>query len=437
MRLYMLIKWISNNLHVISIYLIISNALFSNISAAENPYWFSYDNVTGKHIHRTKSELDSVLKKHEQWLKKFPYIYDERGKEIFSVPIDSMPIVNLENAKLTNVDLQEALLYKMDLRGVDLDSSNLFHSNLSEADLRGAELNYANLGLANLHGANLSNTNLSFSVLYDASIFKASLVGANLFNADLRIARFNYSDLKYVKFEPAALPSIEDIAYATDLEYLRYCNSPKSLVLLKNLFREAGFRDAARKVNTALQRESIRHNTSKFGSIETVIFDYTCEFGANSTRPLWLIILVWIPCTFIYLLALHLHQGTSGLYLLYSGKNFNTGDDHIRERKLYCSPSLKLKGYRSIIRLIRLEWRAFKTASFFSFMRVFRALDLVSEAIGLRKINIGRWIRMIQPRPFDIKARGLPWVVSGIQSGLSLCLIALWLLSQFGNFFDY
>ncbi|KKK50934.1 hypothetical protein LCGC14_3120060, partial [marine sediment metagenome] len=35
--------------------------------------------------------------------------------------------------------------------------------------------------------------------------------------------------------------------------------------------------------------------------------------------------------------------------------------------------------------------------------------------IGFRELNFGRWIRMLQPREFDIKAHGTPRIVSGVQ----------------------
>ena len=43
---------------------------------------------------------------------------------------------------------------------------------------------------------------------------------------------------------------------------------------------------------------------------------------------------------------------------------------------------------------------------------------------------------MIQPREFDIKARGWPRMVSGLQSLLSVGLVALSLLSYFGRPFE-
>ncbi len=65
------------------------------------------------------------------------------------------------------------------------------------------------------------------------------------------------------------------------------------------------------------------------------------------------------------------------------------------------------------------------TAILFSLMSSFN--------IGFRELNFGRWIRMLQPREFDIKARGFARILSGMQSLLSVGAVALSLLSYFGT----
>ena len=93
-------------------------------------------------------------------------------------------------------------------------------------------------------------------------------------------------------------------------------------------------------------------------------------------------------------------------------------------------PSLSAGYDRSLTVAARIRWElhALSTAALFSLMTTFN--------IGFRELNFGRWIRMIQPREFDIKARGWPRVVSGVQSLLSVGLVALSLLSYFGRPFE-
>ena len=75
-----------------------------------------------------------------------------------------------------------------------------------------------------------------------------------------------------------------------------------------------------------------------------------------------------------------------------------------------------------------LEWRALRTAMLFSLMSVFN--------IGFEGFNGGEWIRMLQTREFDIRARGWMRTVSGLQSLLGVGLLALSVLTYFGHPFE-
>ena len=109
-------------------------------------------------------------------------------------------------------------------------------------------------------------------------------------------------------------------------------------------------------------------------------------------------------------------------------KTVNRGDDLFHKIRLrYYQPAAS-RWHRYILRRIRRELHALATAELFSLMTTFN--------IGFRELNFGRWIRMIQPREFDIGSRGWPRVVSGLQSLLSVGLVALSLLSYFGRPFE-
>jgi hypothetical protein len=48
---------------------------------------------------------------------------------------------------------------------------------------------------------------------------------------------------------------------------------------------------------------------------------------------------------------------------------------------------------------------------------------------GWREFNIGTWIARLPPREYTLRATGWVRAVSGIQSLLSMCLLALWVLN--------
>jgi len=63
--------------------------------------------------------------------------------------------------------------------------------------------------------------------------------------------------------------------------------------------------------------------------------------------------------------------------------------------------------------------------------------SLLSAAhIGWRDLNVGNWIARIQPREYTLSATGWVRTVSGIQSLISVYLLALSVLTYFGRPFD-
>jgi len=82
-------------------------------------------------------------------------------------------------------------------------------------------------------------------------------------------------------------------------------------------------------------------------------------------------------------------------------------------------------------------WSAFRRAAsqplvglpiFFSLLSAFQ--------IGFREFSIGTWLTRTQPRNFGLEATGWVRTLSGLQSLLSVYLLAMWLLTYFGRPFQ-
>ncbi len=74
-------------------------------------------------------------------------------------------------------------------------------------------------------------------------------------------------------------------------------------------------------------------------------------------------------------------------------------------------------------------WRtAILYGSFFSLLASFH--------LGWRELNVGVWISRLQPVEMSFRARGWVRVVSGIQSLMSVYLLAIWALTYFGYPFE-
>ena len=56
--------------------------------------------------------------------------------------------------------------------------------------------------------------------------------------------------------------------------------------------------------------------------------------------------------------------------------------------------------------------------------------------LGWRELNVGTWIARVQSREYVLRATGWVRTVSGIQSLLSVYLLALWVLTYFGRPFE-
>jgi hypothetical protein len=74
------------------------------------------------------------------------------------------------------------------------------------------------------------------------------------------------------------------------------------------------------------------------------------------------------------------------------------------------------------------EARMLRTGLYFSLLSAFH--------VGWREYNVGTWIARVQSREYTLCATGWVRTVSGIQSLLSVYLLALWVLTYFGRPFE-
>jgi uncharacterized protein YjbI with pentapeptide repeats len=346
---------------------------------------------------RTLAELHKIVRAHKEWLK------DHGEGSPYTGGTD-------DRAELGGSDLQRVDLSAQHLGYANFSSANLSHGHFNVTDFRGVLFPKANLSDADLREANLNGAFLNGALLH-----RADLAGANLTKAVLVGA-----DLTGAYYEPQQSPSPSDIAYAVGLGQLQYDGDPAPLVKLRSSLKDAGFDKAARQVTAALHR----HKQSRG---ERILFDWTCEWGANWLRPLKLMGVLSLVFAIIYWLGMHFGK-RSGLYLAATGQRVTTSNGKERSLRIGFRLPRSTKWYRYILRVSVSEFRTLGTAILFSLMSIFN--------IGFREFNFGRWIRMLQPREFDIRARGWMRTLSGLQSLLGVALVALSLLSYFGHPFD-
>jgi len=313
-------------------------------------------------------------------------------------------IWELVNDKVSKKDLSGTDLHEAYLRG-----ANLSHTDLSKADLRSADLNGADLS-----GADLSKTDLS-----EADLIGVNLRGADLSKADMRNSNLIGADLDGVIFELRAesLPNIAAISSANNLSKLRYKDSPHALVELREAFKKAGLLTQEREITYAIKhsRRQLLWGKNVWRKLESLFnltfFELTCWYGMKPGRPLIVMLMLICFLTIPYMIVLIWPPKDDGIWQIWF---------HDRVHKHL--------GSDEPIRLRMGVLKALRFGFFFSLLSAF--------SIGWREINVRNWIVRLQRQEYILRATGWVRTVSGLQSLISVYLMAIWVLTYFGRLFE-
>jgi uncharacterized protein YjbI with pentapeptide repeats len=446
----------------------------------------------GKHSHRTKitqNELSSLVAEHKAWVSNTWQESDQKagiqlqlrgadltgarlqGADLRSADLQGADLIaanlsgaDLRQADLRNADLKAADLRKANLRGADLRGADLIGADLREAQTQGTKLEQANLidtkiegsfaenskwqtvwelvnnkeeneaenapwrrdlteiDLSNafLHSANLSKINLYEADLRDADMTQADLRGANLKEAVLSNANLTEADLGGVIFEPktGSLPDIAAVSTAHNLSKLWYKESPHALVELREAFKKAGLLTQERELTYAIKysrREALWKQEGVWGKLESlfnlIFFELTCKYGMKPGRPLMIMLVLICILTIPYTIVLMWPPQKDGIWQLWFS-------DRVR----------KHLGSDDPVRLRLGFLKALKSGFFFSVLSAF--------SIGWREINVRNWIVRLQRQEYIFRATGWVRTLSGLQSLISVYLLALWVLTYFGRLFE-
>jgi len=340
----------------------------------------------------SSNDLMRIVEQHENWV----VSSGTNGTQAV------WPHAELTNATLRVVNLSFADFFGANLRDAILSGADLRHVNFEKANLANADLYKANLS-----DANLTEANLSGAVLAEATLSNAVLIRADLSGADLREADVSHVILE---LKPGTLPNISFIASARNLSQMIYLSSPQALMELRGAFANAGLHEQEREVNYAIMHT----RRIKAGLPEKALLwavEIPCKYGMERWRPLKilfvLILVFWVP----YVFGLRKH-GKSGIWIIWPKDR--APKDPSREQDARLNPPG--------------VFGKLGTAFYFSILSAFN--------IGWKEINVGTWIARIQPKEFTLKATGWIRVLAGLQSLISVYMIALWVLSYFGHLFE-
>ena len=367
---------------------------------------------------------------------------------------------DLTGTDLTGTDLTGATLVWATLQRVTLVQANLTGANLSYATLTGAtvlntELKKADLTQANLTQAMLSEVDLCGAKLLRANLTRATLTKVslnevNLYDTELAEAKLIYSSFYAATFEPLSLPKARNIAFAEGLPHVRFRDYATALHELHQAFKQAGMRQQEREIVYAIKHTQRCQNWAIFcapvpvcspsgpkdntglgktlqGAFDLLFFEVTCHYGMTPGRPLR-ILLALLPCfAILYMLALR-RRGRSGIWVRWAPEPLHPGAEAEKPSRItreFFFPRWQARSAGKWWGWL-LQWLCVPLIGlYFSILSAFH--------IGWRELNVGNWIVRIQPREYTLQATGWVGTVSGLQSLLSVFLLALWALTYFGG----
>ena len=354
----------------------------------------------------TTQELAQVLEHHQQWVRDLPDIRHVHRSERKNDP---------RRANLCGARLLDLKAVRLD--GANLSAANLGQTNLTDASLWGADLSYIFATRAVFSGAVMNTGTLEGAWLQGAKFDNANLPLVNLRRAflqdtNLRDASLAAADLADAIFEPelGSLPRFFTLIGVKNLEKLRFNISPHGLVELREAFNKAGLRAQERQVTYAIKHNERLRAGRLESALNYVLFEVTTEWGMVPSRALHILAFLIALFAFPYAVVLR-----------------TRGDDGIW--RVWAVPRLRDDlGQEDPVRL-RLGWLgALGLGLYFSFLSAFH--------IGWREFNVGDWIARIHPREYTFRATGWVRSVAGVQSLISVYLLAIWALTYFGRPFE-
>jgi uncharacterized protein YjbI with pentapeptide repeats len=342
---------------------------------------------------------------------------------------------NLSQAKLNNAEVIAAELNNANLVGAELNNANLLAAELNNADLSRAKLNNANLQSAKLNNAELIEAELNNANLVGAELNNANLLGAELNNADLNDAsvsgtELSFADLTHAIYAPTSASPNANVVGITGIKTVTFPKGKETgLVQLRGLLEKAGLRDLEREATFAIESGRTAHGFASWhedpaGAAESafrkIAFEWTTGYGLYPRRALEIAAALWAGMILLYFWPIQLkarHPLRASIYQVWPSGRIKTNEEGVRlsksdEANLLHSNTLGAIGY----------------AAYFSLLSAFN--------IGWRDLNVGTWIARTQPREYALRATGWLRVASGIQSLLSVYLLAIWVLTYFGRPFQ-
>jgi uncharacterized protein YjbI with pentapeptide repeats len=353
-----------------------------------------------------------------------------------------LPRADLSQAKLYKANFTEADLKKSNFNDADLRSANFHKARVIDARFVRANLKNANFSDTNLTEVDLSYANLAYTYFNKTNLNKANLSHAYLFQTVLTDSDWYLANLNGATFFPKynALPDIVSLVPTLknnfkDVIFYDDIFGAPPLIALRAAYKKAGIRDMERLLTKMVKQEEQSAHwrsqgwTNRIDSIfSSVLFDWTSAYGFAPLRPLKILLISIFVFGTIYWLGLRISFLGAKVCVLWESKVATSSQKRgIKKGSngIDIYQTIKLshpKDLRSELRLLRVAFH----------------LSLLSAFhIGWKQFDVGMWIHELQRREYSLEvSRGWIRRFCGLQSLMSVYLVALWAMTQFGRPFE-
>lgn len=387
---------------------IVHAELDNSLEAGSQKYRFSAEGVRplvldSAHKLMSVDDFTKLVDSHEDWL---------LTRNVFEISDGEQ------------LDLSGWTIVQVDLSYRDLSDANLQYVDIAFSTLEGATLIAADLTSARISDCNLKSCNLSRAILVDAKIGQSTLEAARLQDSELHGLEFSEVDVYETIFEPRSLPLVQTLRDVDGVSSLVYESDPTRLVALRAKLREAGLRNIEREVNFAIQHGRRLAMTWWERAAHLVLFEWTCMYGLRPWRPLAILLALTFVFSVQYTVVIIRcpRKSRAGIWA-------TRLEDSIPKKKRTrpIAVRFRVRGQSAkvilgaLLNAIALGW-------YFSLLSTFR--------VGFRELNIGSWITNLQCRQYTFRSTSWVRFLSGVQSLISVYLLALTILTYFGRPFE-
>ena len=152
------------------------------------------------------------------------------------------------------------------------------------------------------------------------------------------------------------------------------------------------------------------------GSFRLLAFEWPVAYGLHPGRALQVLLASIGIFALIYLVPLA-RSGIGGIYRVWP-------EGRLEPMSSKAEVAVQVK----VERLHPWGWWGLK-----GILRAVQFSTLGAFHLGWRELNVGTWLARVQTREYTLRATGWVRAVAGVQSLLSVYLLAMWVLTYFGR----